>query len=181
MIVLLSPFDFERAAVHDDAALASGASCLASCHSCSAGSCATSHRDTTSALPNANSNAVRTHFSKFDVSAFRKRRVVFQSQTSARDISMFHIAHEDDIMRVAHTHEAPSWQVYSNRIELCLILEDRLTHIDRHAFHDGIFYMQIENFHSREREQANLRLVRQSFFIKILPDAATGIAAHHGF
>ena len=181
MIVLLSPFDIERATVHDDAAHPVGPSCLRCCHRHGTGSCATSHRDTTSALPNANPNAVRTHYGKFDVCAFGKRRVVFQSQTSARDISMFHIAHEDDIMRVAHAYEAPSWQFLAARQKLLRILKHRLSHIDRHAFHDALFHIQAEHFYAREREQPNLRLRGQFLIIKILPDAATGIAAHHCF
>ena len=77
MVVSLVPFNLQLAAIHDNTVFATRASCLTSCHSRSACACSAGLCYAAAALPNANPNAVRTHFGKFDVTAFGKSGMEF--------------------------------------------------------------------------------------------------------
>ena len=65
--------------------------------------------------------------------------------------------------------------------EECFIFEDGFTHINCDGFYNVVDDVEVEVLDTRERQQADLRLLGDAPVIEILSDASRGIATHHRF
>ncbi len=152
MVVSLVPFDVECATVHLDVACASSAVGHGGCYGCRASSRAASHGDTAASFPHPGSDFTgRQHLCEFDVAAFGKALVVFENLAKAGDVDIVDVLHEGDEMRIAHGDECSFERTEGGfqhtvafRHILLVVLKLRFQHVDRHAFHRGAVFAQVE-------------------------------------
>ena len=182
MTIGLTPLDIKGAAIHDHTRMPRSPSRDRRSYRSGTGTSATSHRNATATLPHPHAQAIVTHLSKLDVTAFRETGMPFQDSTLSGNVHAINLIHKDHIMRVAHRDESTHGKGFTIGQEQTGILQYRSEHIDGHSSDNALtIHVEVQGLDARSGHQPDVPLVGQATLIDILADASAGIATHEPF